>query len=133
MSATVYSNEPYADLYGEEVMKLLRERAKRDEELDLIAPIGMPDSVDRETGEQLDIFDEEEIAFCNECENTCTKAALTFDRECPFCLSDEISFGRLEDFPSNDETTVDSFADGEALASAGFGTDEDYGFYGDFE
>lgn len=25
----------------------------------------------------------------------------------------------------------DSFADSEALASAGFGTDEDYGYYGD--
>jgi hypothetical protein len=27
----------------------------------------------------------------------------------------------------------DSYADGEALASAGFGTDEDYGYYGDEE
>lgn len=34
---------------------------------------------------------------------------------------DEHGMGNMED----------SFADGEALASAGFGTDEDYGYYGD--
>ena len=28
-------------------------------------------------------------------------------------------------------TDVDSYYDGQALASAGFGTDEDYGYYGD--
>jgi hypothetical protein len=34
-----------------------------------------------------------------------------------------------EDF--DDDRDLDSFADGEALASAGFGTDEDYGMFGE--
>ena len=34
------------------------------------------------------------------------------------------------DFPDPDDEFDDSFADAEALASAGFGTDEDYGDFG---
>jgi hypothetical protein len=36
-----------------------------------------------------------------------------------------------EDFDDIDDADFDSFADGEALASAGFGTDEDYGMFGE--
>ena len=35
------------------------------------------------------------------------------------------------DFDYEPNEPNDSFADAEALASAGFGTDEDYGYYGD--
>lgn len=34
-----------------------------------------------------------------------------------------------EDF--GDDRDLDAFADGDALASAGWGTDEDYGYFGD--
>jgi hypothetical protein len=36
-----------------------------------------------------------------------------------------------DDFSDFDDADFDSFADGEALASAGFGTDEDYGMFGE--
>lgn len=40
----------------------------------------------------------------------------------------------LEEFwhREDDDSPIDSLDDGEALASAGFGTDEDYGWCGDF-
>ena len=47
-------------------------------------------------------------------------------------LSDVIQV--ISDFESGDydmDEPDDSTADAEALASAGFGTDEDYGYYGD--
>ena len=34
-------------------------------------------------------------------------------------------------FPDIEDDYDDPYADAEALASAGFGTDEDYGYYGD--
>lgn len=36
-----------------------------------------------------------------------------------------------DDFSDFDDADFDSFADGEALASAGWGTDEDYGMFGE--
>lgn len=41
--------------------------------------------------------------------------------ECPMCGHDQREYGDWDD---------DGTADAEALASAGHGTDEDYGFYG---
>lgn len=38
-----------------------------------------------------------------------------------------------DDFDEPDDGFTDSEADADALASAGYGTDEDYGFYGDYE
>lgn len=96
MSNVYQENRPFADLYGEEVMNLLKERVRQDEELDSIVPLGTPDSFDRETGEWF------------------------------------VDGGADDETDATDEP-FDSFADGEALASAGFGTDEDYGFYGDYD
>jgi hypothetical protein len=37
----------------------------------------------------------------------------------------------MDSLESDDEEQDDAFDDGQAYASAGWGTDEDYGFYGD--
>lgn len=53
-----------------------------------------------------------------------TGATLTEVLEC-------ISQFENGEFDSEPVEPDDSYADAEALASAGFGTDEDYGYYGD--
>lgn len=46
------------------------------------------------------------------------------------CL-DEVNWDELMDHFEDEELDCDDSDDGYALASAGFGTDEDYGYYGE--
>jgi hypothetical protein len=44
---------------------------------------------------------------------------------------DMVKIVKDDDYGDYDDHDYDDLYDGEALASAGFGTDEDYGYYGD--
>lgn len=50
---------------------------------------------------------------------------------CDFCTADQVNWDELLEHFSDDEPDCDDSDDGYALASAGYGTDEDYGYAGD--
>ena len=67
---------------------------------------------------------------CLDCEIAFTAPSFE-DARCPLCASDEgvvHGFSGLEDFGWDGPN--DSFADAEVLAGVGWGTDEDYGYFG---
>lgn len=84
-------------------------------------------------GADSSILNERAIGICSECHNP----AEFFEDNTP-CDGDDMSefdddkHGtiRASDEPEEDHFRDDVDADADALASAGFGTDEDYGCYG---
>lgn len=94
--------------------------------------IGCGDLTDPDTGERLDWDDTEQIIQCCSCERTFVETDLSENRECPYCHSGNWVFGYIDDI-SDESDALDCSADAEALASAGYGTDEDYFFCGEFD
>lgn len=102
---------------------------ERLDEFDRVVMIGEGDSFDKDTGEPLDAdADDGEIQCCS-CERFFDESDLTGERECPFCFSGNWVYGCIDE-AEPDDSLFDSSDDGEALASAGYGTDEDYGWCG---
>jgi hypothetical protein len=112
-------------------------------------PIGFGDTSDRDSGER---FDYEELFVCQNCDGEFTEDQLKPVKdlemrvspgeivpagECPdcgaVCHPKEDDGEDFEPLGLEEFYPLDSSADGEALASAGFGTDEDYGWCGEID
>ena len=83
------------------------------------------------------------IPCCPNCESSEAKDLGSIDATDFYqCYDCGVEYSHTDDECFNDDDdddgdngiiTFDMTDDGQALASAGFGTDEDYGFFGDFE
>jgi predicted nucleic acid-binding Zn-ribbon protein len=75
------------------------------------------------------------LMLCLECGNEfeLNLSDVTVEHECPECGSVDLDvmYDDVAHAEEHDQFNSDAEADADVLASAGWGTDEDYGYYGD--